>query len=98
MCQFTIAENPNSGDVYQQLRQNKGSEDVTRITPRIEFDTASNELIGLALAIMENGLPIVSFFKVTSALQINSFIENFEMPSYVYVMMAQLLSRRIWNK
>jgi hypothetical protein len=43
MCKFTIAENPNSGEVYQQLRQNKGCEDVTRFTPRIEFDTASNE-------------------------------------------------------
>jgi hypothetical protein len=65
------------------------SEDATRITPRVEYDVASNELVGLALPFMENGLPKESFFKITSALQMKAFIEKYEMPSYVYVMMAQ---------
>jgi hypothetical protein len=37
------------------------SEDATRIMPRIEYDTASNELVGLVLPIMENGVKVIVF-------------------------------------
>jgi hypothetical protein len=68
------------------------SEDATRIVPRCEYDEKNNELVGLALPLNEDGMPIPSYFRVTSAQQMKNFIDGFQTTSYLYVMMAQSMS------
>jgi hypothetical protein len=64
------------------------SEDGTSITPRVQFDNSSGEIIGCCLPTASNGLPIVSYFKINSAQKMKEFLEKYEVPSNLYVIMA----------
>lgn len=69
------------------------SEDATRITAKISYDPTTNQLIGFALPLDENGMPIKFSFPARSTSEIRShFINpsNF-VSSTAYVQMAQPL-------
>jgi hypothetical protein len=97
ICKFLQSgKRINEGVVrYQELesffnsrqlpKKNWLSEDATKITPKVQFDSTHGEIVGLCAPTAQNGFPIVSFFNVTSPMQLKSFIDKYEMPSYVYV-------------
>ncbi|XP_043289665.1 uncharacterized protein [Venturia canescens] len=67
------------------------SEDATRITGRIQYDTRSNQLVGFVLPLNQKGMPVCGTYPATSASKI---VENFEkgtIASLAYVIIAQPL-------
>jgi hypothetical protein len=79
-------------EVFLQTRQLPKfiwlSEDGTRITPRVQYDQTHGEIVGLSIPTAENGLPVVSYFKVESVRQMKGFMEKFQTPINLYVIMA----------
>lgn len=68
------------------------SEDGTRITGRVQYDTASNQMVGLVLPLHpETGMPINGQFVVNSAEDIANHFANGQIAHYAYVIMAQPL-------
>lgn len=70
------------------------SEDATRIVNRIQYDAATNQLVGFVLPTSTNGMPIMYSYLARSAKEIeNNFLDNSEnMASYANVIMAQPLA------
>lgn len=70
------------------------SEDATRIVGRIQYDSATNQLIGFAIPIhKENGMPIPFAFPARNADEILSHFSNHNITSqHLNVMMAQPLA------
>lgn len=66
------------------------SEDGTRITGKIEFDSSSNKLIGFVLPLVD-GCPKPDTFMATSAQKIMNHFETSIKSDYAYVIMAQPL-------
>lgn len=66
------------------------SEDATRITGKIEYDTSSNKLMGFVLP-LKNGLPETNKYVAKSAKDIESFFQNGIRSNYAYTIMAQPL-------
>lgn len=53
------------------------SEDATRIIGRVQYDSTSNELVGLVLPLDENnGMPVKSVFKARSASEIEDHFKT----------------------
>lgn len=67
------------------------SEDGTRITGKIEYDSKSNKVVGFVLP-LNNGLPQRDTFVATSEVAIRSFFENYQKSNYAYVILAQPLA------
>lgn len=71
------------------------SEDGTRITGRIQYDSRFNQVIGFVLPFDDNGLPIIGTFAATSSEEIREYLQNGRIANYVYVIMAQPLQEGI---
>lgn len=73
------------------------SEDCTRITPKVSYDSRTNQLIGFALPTDENGMPIPFTFNATSASQIQKHFSDPKnyVSSSVLVQMAQPQSETV---
>lgn len=69
------------------------SEDQTRITNRVQYDSATNQLVGFVLPYAENGMPKTRTFLARSAKEIEThFLLNSDnVSSFVNVVMAQPL-------
>ncbi|KAJ6647847.1 hypothetical protein Bhyg_03070, partial [Pseudolycoriella hygida] len=52
------------------------SEDATRITPKVAYDSLTNQLVGFALPLDENGMPLNLSFEAKNACQIQSHFKN----------------------
>ncbi|CAG9820579.1 unnamed protein product [Phaedon cochleariae] len=68
------------------------SEDGTRVTGRIEYDSKSNKLVGFTLPLID-GLPKTNTFIATSAKAIQDYFLSSSKSNYAYVVMAQPLSK-----
>lgn len=60
------------------------SEDATRITGRIQYDSRSNQLIGFVLPFDINGMPVAFSFTATSAKAIQDHFLNNVAASLLY--------------
>lgn len=71
------------------------SEDATRITGTVQYDSKSNQLVGFVLPInQDNGMPIPHTFKARSAEEIlGRFVSERPIAHNVNVIMAQPLER-----
>ncbi|KAK3910815.1 Translation initiation factor IF-1 [Frankliniella fusca] len=67
------------------------SEDGTRITQKFLFDLRSNQIIGPAPPLSENGIPLTCSFPATSAAMIAQHFEKGTPSSSAYAVMAQPL-------
>ena len=67
------------------------SEDGTRLTGKIEYDSLTNKVIGFVLPFI-NGCAQVNSFEATSAYKIIENFQNNIKSDYAYVFMAQPLS------
>lgn len=65
------------------------SEDATKITPRVEYDNATNELVGFVLPFDVNGMPKLGSFTARNAKEIEHHFQNQVEATTVYVVMAQ---------
>lgn len=67
------------------------SEDGTRITSKVSYDPVTNQLVGFALPLDENGMPVTFSFPAKSATEIqNHFLNNANfISSTAYVQLAQ---------
>lgn len=52
------------------------SEDATRITGRVQYDSLSNELIGFVLPLSSNGMPVRGIYKARSAREIEEHFKG----------------------
>ncbi|VEN51230.1 unnamed protein product [Callosobruchus maculatus] len=68
------------------------SEDGTRVTGKIEYDSRSNKVVGFTLPLVD-GLPQTSSFLATSAKAIQDYFLTSSKANYAYIVMAQPLSK-----
>lgn len=68
------------------------SEDGTRVTRKIEYDSKSNKLVGFTLPLVD-GLPQTDAFLATSAKAIQGYFLASSKSNYTYLVMAQPLSK-----
>lgn len=77
------------------------SEDATRITSRIQYDSRTNELVGFVLPLAENGMPIAGHNVAKSAAAMEGYFHDVstrqekKTASYLNVVMAQPLAAGI---
>lgn len=71
------------------------SEDATKITPRIQYDSATNQLVGFVLPFDNNVMPIPYSFKAGNAKQIEEHFQKEKQSSMVYAVMAQPLKENV---
>lgn len=73
------------------------SEDATRITNRVQYDSKSNQIVGFVLPLKsENGLPIPFKFPARNVDEIVShFSHNYPVSSYINVIMAQPINDKV---
>lgn len=72
------------------------SEDATRITPKVDYDPNTNQLVGFALPLDKNGMPITGLFETKNAKQIQGHFTNTNhISSNVIVQMTQPQSLNI---
>ncbi|KAE9529664.1 hypothetical protein AGLY_011760 [Aphis glycines] len=67
------------------------SEDVTRITGKIEYDVKSNEVVGFVLP-LKNGCPLPNAFIASNAKTIAQYFNSVCRANYAYVIMAKPLN------
>lgn len=62
------------------------SEDATRITPKVTYGPATNQLVGFALTLDSNGIPISRSFLARNAEEIETHFNNEDntVASYAY--------------
>lgn len=65
------------------------SENATKITRRIQYDSKTKRLVGLVAPLNENGLPDASHFIISCSNQIKEFMKNYETDSYVYAVLVK---------
>ncbi|KAK3917588.1 Bifunctional aspartokinase/homoserine dehydrogenase 2, chloroplastic [Frankliniella fusca] len=65
------------------------SDDGTRIKVQVQYDTRTNQLVGLVPQLDRNGLPKVSSFVADSAENIKQQLLSKSVSNYEYVLMAQ---------
>lgn len=70
------------------------SEDGTKLTPRIKYDIARNQVAGLCPSINENGMPEVQSFPATSPEAIKEYIDSRTKSSIVYVILATAVAEK----
>ncbi|CAG9824513.1 unnamed protein product [Phaedon cochleariae] len=66
------------------------SEDCTRLTSTIEYDSTTNSIFGFSSP-LENGLPIPHAFQATSSEKIQSMYRNSSKADYALIIVAQAL-------
>lgn len=76
------------------------SEDATRINGRVQYDIASNQIVGFAPPINEHGMPIPQSFPARSAAEIETYFYDMnnkerQPASLVNVVMAQPLAKGV---
>lgn len=72
------------------------SEDAARIIATVSYDPNTNQLVGIALAINDNGMPIPFSFKARSVQEIQSHCTDSNViSSNAYVQMVQPQSRNV---
>ncbi|KAG5676536.1 hypothetical protein PVAND_006362 [Polypedilum vanderplanki] len=83
-------------DLFNFLEQNNYPkeialvEDGTKLTESVEYDASTNTIIGLVAPFNETtGLPIVNYFKASTAQKIITAFENYSKASYINVILAQ---------
>ncbi|XP_077255609.1 uncharacterized protein LOC143893763 [Temnothorax americanus] len=67
------------------------SEDATRITGRIQYDSKSNQLVGFPLPLNNDGMPVTHSFTATCAKKIEEYFSTNSPASLLYVIIAQPL-------
>lgn len=67
------------------------SEDATRITGRIQYDTRSNQLVGFVLPLNNNGMPVTGSYPASSAAKIQDSFQSGVVASLAYVFITQPL-------
>ena len=67
------------------------SEDATRITGRVEYDSTTDRCVGFVLPLDDNGLPIVGSFVAASFSAMEEMFSNNSIAKYAYIYMAQPL-------
>ncbi|XP_044758739.1 uncharacterized protein LOC123316627 [Coccinella septempunctata] len=70
------------------------SEDATRITDKIQYNSKTNKVMGFSLPLV-NGIPNSNAYVATSAASIKSYFENGSRAQYAYAIMAQPLSAQV---
>lgn len=71
------------------------SEDGTRITCRVQYNSRFNQVVGFVLPFDDNGLPIVGTFAATSSEKIREYFQSGRIANYVYVIIAQSLQEGV---
>lgn len=71
------------------------SEDATKITPRIQYDPTTNQLVGFVLPLNQNGMPILNSFQARHAKEIESHFQTQKEASTIYVIMAQPIKQGV---
>lgn len=66
------------------------SEDATRITSKIEYNSSSNKIVGFVMP-FKNGMAEVDAFLATSAYAIGSYFQTNTKADYAYIIMAKPL-------
>lgn len=67
------------------------SEDATRITGGIGYDTRRDQVYGLVSPIGPDGMPMKSFFPASSPMKVIEYIQKYPIGRNLYVTMAQPL-------
>lgn len=67
------------------------SEDGTRVTGKIQYDTRNNQISGFSLPFNNHGVPICGSFPAESSEQIQDYFASNTIANYAYVIMAQPL-------
>lgn len=71
------------------------SEDATRITGRVQYDSAYNQLVGFNLPLNDDGMPVSFSYMARSAKEIEQhYKQNKGTSQLIYVIMAQPLQDR----
>lgn len=65
------------------------SEDATRITSRVQYDSCTNQIVGFVPQLDENGIPVSNSFPAISAEKITSYFDSCTRATNVYTVMAQ---------
>lgn len=71
------------------------SEDATKITPKIQYDPNTNQLVGFVLLFDKHGMPKTNSFNARNAKEIEEHFKNGIEASTVYVVMAQPIKQGI---
>ena len=67
------------------------SSDGTTLNGRIQYDSKNNQIVGFALPLDKNGVPIPFSFPATSAAKISEYFDTCQVSSDAYCIMAQPL-------
>ena len=71
------------------------SEDATRLISRVEYDSATNRLVGFVLPCNSEGLPLADSFLATSFDFIESCFQSNEVSKLAYIYMAQPIAHNV---
>ena len=71
------------------------SEDATWLISRVEYDSATNRLVGFVLPYNSEGLPLADSFLITSFDFIESCFQSNEVSKIAYVYMAKPIAHNI---
>lgn len=72
------------------------SEDATRITNRVQYDSKSNQLVGFVLPLNENGMPITFKFPARNSDEFFfHFSQDYPVSSYINVIIAQPINKNV---
>ncbi|KAJ8665980.1 hypothetical protein QAD02_007642 [Eretmocerus hayati] len=69
------------------------SEDATRVTGKLEYDTRTDECVGRALPFDDNSMPIPGSFPCTTVSQIENHFKHQDASKLLYVYMAQPIAK-----
>ncbi|KAK3931898.1 putative protein phosphatase 2C 60 [Frankliniella fusca] len=68
------------------------SEDGTRVQQRVQYNRATNQLIGHVPPLNDKGLPEVGHFPATSAALMKKYFDTYQCSNYAYMFIAKPLS------
>ena len=80
---------------YKTPRYVSISEDATRITGRIEYDSATDRCVGFVLPLDDNRLPIMGSFVASSFSAMEDMFCKNPIAKYAYIYMAQPLCHNV---
>lgn len=94
----TLKEGEIRFDLVAQYLEKRGypktiliGEDGTRVISKVQYDPATNQLVGLVSRLDERGLPQLEGFPATSASVIKKHLDENALSNYAYCLMAQPL-------
>lgn len=67
------------------------SEDATRVNGRIQYHSATNQVVGFTLPLDSDGIPIVGSYLTSSAEKMCNYFDECDTSNYVYCIIAQPL-------